>query len=61
MAFLPIGLTANLILNRLRNQQRVDDARRADEEDRASGEENRKAPSGELLGELTHSLPPLKD
>lgn len=34
MAFVPIGFTAALILNRLRNQQSVEQARRADDERR---------------------------
>lgn len=32
MAFLPIGVHANLILNRLRNERRIAEDRRADEE-----------------------------
>ena len=32
MAFVPIGFTAALILNRLRNQQSVEQARRSDDE-----------------------------
>lgn len=57
MAFLPIGFHTNLILNRLRNERRIDEDRRADEERRRKQDEEeqavRAAPQRESLADLT--------
>ena len=48
MSFLPIGVHANLILNRLRNERRIDEDRRADEEARQQQDAEEQAVRAEL-------------
>jgi hypothetical protein len=48
MTFVPIGFTTALILNRLRNQQRVEEARRADDESRRDQDAAEQAVRAEL-------------
>lgn len=48
MAFLPIGFHTNLILNRLRNERRIDEDRRADEESRRQQDAEEQAIRAEL-------------
>ena len=53
--FESIGLHAALILNRLRNQRRVDDDRREYEEDRKEDDAHAEAPSGKLSNKRSGS------
>jgi hypothetical protein len=48
MAFLPIGFHTNLILNRLRNERRIDEDRRAYEEARQQQDAEEQAVRAEL-------------
>jgi len=48
MAFLPIGVHTNLILNRLRNERRIEEDRRADEERRQDADTDEQAVRAEL-------------
>lgn len=48
MAFLPIGVHTNLILNRLRNEQRIAEDKRADDERRRQTEADEQAIRAEL-------------
>jgi hypothetical protein len=48
MSFLPIGFAANLILNRLRNERRIDEDRRANEESGQNANTEEQAVRAEL-------------